>query len=70
MTKSSDIKAFLCARSGAQKEAPHLKFANQKVQDKKLLSETHTCLDRENHEKFEIYSMCDNPKLNYYSGRT
>ena len=50
MTKSSDIKAFLCARSGAQKETPHLKFANQKVQDKKLLPETHTCLDRENHE--------------------
>ena len=48
--KSSDIKAFLCARSGAQKETPHLKFANQKVQDKKLLPETHTCLDRENHE--------------------
>ena len=33
-----------------RKEAPHLKFSNQKVQDKKLLPQTHTFLDKKNHK--------------------
>ena len=49
-----------CELDGAQKEAPYLQLANQKVQDKNLLLETHIFRQRKPWnimKTFEVYHV-------------